>query len=248
MRRRMVMQLSQASHSDRDVEGNDYREMTNASGLNHAKLPALTVPVRSAGEADSPDEDYEDYNSFAPHPALQFSTFQYSRQSQLQRRNPGPPTFPEIQMGTSDKGQTSEVPYQRATIDSSSSEDERLQAGSTKPVRRTCKPRSQRWKQQQAMYVQSADSSSTSSCEWYENTHPAQRETQPQPQLLVVPQQSEFLSSTSTLPLEEYENVTGDLQNVPEQAVVEAASEAARQASEDSSENDYDDIGTYFTS
>ncbi|XP_060709465.1 deleted in malignant brain tumors 1 protein-like isoform X2 [Hemiscyllium ocellatum] len=248
MRRRMVMQFRQASHGDGDVEGNDYREMTHTPGLNHAKPPALTVPARPVGEADSLDEDYEDYDSFAPRPALQFSTFQYSGHSRSQRRNPGPTTFPEIQTGTSDRGQRSEVPYQRSTNDASSSEDERSQAASAKPVRRASKPRSQRWKKEQAVSAQSAESSSTSSCEWYENTKPVQRETQPQATLLVVPQQNDFQSSTSTLPLEEYENVTGTPQNVPEQAVLEAASEAARQPCEDSSENDYDDIGTYFTS
>ncbi|XP_072356520.1 uncharacterized protein [Scyliorhinus torazame] len=220
-----------------------YIKFENAVGLQAA-----------AEDSDSLEDDYEDYNTFAPNPALNFSTFKYSVRNQSERRNPQgniPMTLPEFRITENDKGQRSGLPYQRSMDNGRSSEEGGAKAVNSADGRRPSKRKSRRWKHQPS-YKKSTDTSSTSSCEWYENTSNLGQRTETGPQLLDVPQQNEFQSSTSTLPLEEYENVDGAPQDFTsaETAVTAApiTGTAVDPTADESTESDYDDIETYVPS
>ncbi|XP_078087644.1 T-cell differentiation antigen CD6-like [Mustelus asterias] len=250
MRRRMVMRLSQSSQNNTAVTTNEYREMSITPNTNNTKPPARTVPQVAADDSDSLGDDYEDYDSFAPNRDLNFSTFKYSVRNQSERRLPQgniPMTLPEVRITANDKGQRSDLPYQRSKDDGSSSDEGGARVVSSADGRKPSKRKSHRWKQHPS-YKKSTDSSSTSSCEWYENTNSIGNNAQTN--RLAVPPQSEFQSSTSTLPLEEYENVDGDPQRVvPPSAPgtpAPVASAAVNPPGDESTESDYDDIDTYF--
>ncbi|XP_067915950.1 T-cell differentiation antigen CD6-like isoform X2 [Heterodontus francisci] len=257
MRRRMVMQLAQPSHSDTAILTNDYREVSITTVTNNVKPLVGNVPSAAAqtGEdSDSFEDDYEDYDNFAPNHAVNFSTFKYSVRKQSERRNPPGNTLttcPEGQLAVDDKGQRLDPHHIRSEGNASSSEEEGARAASANGGRRPPKLNSQRWKKQPS-YKKSADSSSTSSCEWYENTTNMGNQTQMQPYLLAVPPQNEFQSSASTLPVDEYENVEDGHEVVTQPAtpvaVAQTACEVADDAEDGSSESDYDDIATYFPS
>ncbi|XP_041029807.1 antigen WC1.1-like isoform X3 [Carcharodon carcharias] len=254
MRRRMVMHLTQPSHNSTAISSNDYREMSPTPSTNSIKPPAQSVPQAAAGDSDSLEDDYEDYNSFAPHQALNFSTFKCSVRNQSERRNPQanvPMTVPEVRITTNDKGQRSDLVYRRSKHIGSSSEEEGARAASSSAGRKLSKPKSQLRKQQPS-YRRPDDTSSTSSCEWYENTSDIRTEIETQMGLLVIPQQNELQSSTSTLPAEEYENVEGDNENITQAAIAVIPSPIAcavvNDPVDESTESDYDDIEAYFPS
>ncbi|XP_078390066.1 uncharacterized protein LOC144672007 [Cetorhinus maximus] len=196
-----------------------------------------------------------DYREMSPAPStnsIKSPAQSGSVRNQSERRNPEanmPMTVPEVWITTNDKGHRSDLAYRRSKHNGSSSEEEGAWAASSSAGRRLSKPKSQLRKQQPS-YKRPNDTSSTSSCEWYENTSDIRTEAQAQPGLLVIPQQNELQSSTSTLPGEEYENVVDDSQNVTQavRAVTPSpiACAVVNDPVDESTESDYDDIEAYF--
>ncbi|XP_041029806.1 deleted in malignant brain tumors 1 protein-like isoform X2 [Carcharodon carcharias] len=212
----------------------------------------LTQPSHNSTAISS-----NDYREMSPTPStnsIKPPAQSGSVRNQSERRNPQanvPMTVPEVRITTNDKGQRSDLVYRRSKHIGSSSEEEGARAASSSAGRKLSKPKSQLRKQQPS-YRRPDDTSSTSSCEWYENTSDIRTEIETQMGLLVIPQQNELQSSTSTLPAEEYENVEGDNENITQAAIAVIPSPIAcavvNDPVDESTESDYDDIEAYFPS
>ncbi|XP_067834186.1 T-cell differentiation antigen CD6-like isoform X2 [Heptranchias perlo] len=253
IKQKMVMRIAHPDRNDSSISANEYRLISIAPAVNNVKPPAHNVPLAARqinGDSDSFGDDYEDYDSFAPNHGPNFSTFKYSVPKQSDRTIPGFMPLPEVKTSTDSKARRSELRYKISGDTASlSSQEAEARAVSSNGGRRPARPRSHRCKK----YLpnqRSTESSSTSSCEWYENTTqiPAH---QKHSQLLDLPPMNDLQSSASTLPVEEYENVQDCIQTLSEPAPslpapAPMASGSANQPMDESSESDYDDIETYF--
>ncbi|XP_051865878.1 deleted in malignant brain tumors 1 protein-like, partial [Pristis pectinata] len=252
LRRQRVLLLAQPSRTQSVVSTNDYREMSISAAPAESRPaanngPRLEPPARrTAGSSSSSSSDeYEQYDTFAPKAPRDFSTFKGSVRDHLGR--PGtatlnPAWIPQGQRAQGVKGRGSSKRSKRSEGNGSPS-------GENRAIPRK---QSSRCRRVQIPRQASEETSSTSSCEWYENTrHESENEEPPRmgevhPELLALPVNTGLQSSTSTLPLEEYENV--DCRVTPQSNTLAVAYSGTGQEQEDSTESDYDDIATYATS
>ncbi|XP_062892832.1 deleted in malignant brain tumors 1 protein-like isoform X2 [Mobula hypostoma] len=247
VKHRRVMLLAQPSRTESVVSANDYRDMSATLPRHDSRPPTINVhvsgPPANASTNRDPHSINEERANSAPRTAKDFSTFKGS----VREPFPRPGMARTAAFGV--KGRGSSRRGRMAEGHSSSSED-----GQHAP-----RKLSSRRKRGQLERQISAESSSTSSCEWYENTRrdtdeeeeqeeveeaaDATRRGEMEPNRLAVAPLNAMQSSTSTLPVEEYENV--DSHCPPQTSSFAVPCPVTSQGFEESSESDYDDIGAY---